>query len=72
MTRKEINRANKKGIITLGIGVGMRQHGSDNRTDDNMALMFGKRGYMLTSDMENTSNLVIKKFRDIVIRQLKR
>jgi Mg-chelatase subunit ChlD len=72
MTRKEINRANKKGIITLGIGVGMRQHGSDNRTDDNMALMFGKRGYMLTSDMENTSNLVIKKFRDIVIRQLRR
>ena len=72
MTRKEINRANKRGIITLGIGVGMRQHGSDNRTDDNMALMFGKRGYMLTSDMENTSNLVIKKFRDIVIRQLKR
>ena len=72
MTRKEINRANKRGIITLGIGVGMREHGSDNRTDDNMALMFGKRGYMLTSDMENTSNLVIKKFRDIVIRQLKR
>ena len=72
MTRKEINRANKKGIITLGIGVGMRQRGSDDKIDDNMALMFGKRGYMLTSDMENTSNLVIKKFRDIVIRQLKR
>jgi Mg-chelatase subunit ChlD len=72
MTRKEINRANKKGIITLGIGVGMRQHGSDKQSDDNMALMFGKKGYMITSDMENTSNLVIKKFRDIVIRQLKR
>jgi Mg-chelatase subunit ChlD len=72
MTRKEINRANKKGIITLGIGVGMRQHGSDKQSDDNMALMFGKKGYMITSDMENTSNLVIKKFRDIVIRQLRR
>ena len=72
MTRKEINRANKKGIITLGIGVGMKKYGSDERTDDNMALMFGKKGYMLTSDMENTSNLVIKKFRDIVIKQLRR
>ena len=73
MTRKEINRANKKGIITLGIGVGMRRHGSSTgEIDDNMALMFGKRGYMLTSDMADTSNLVIKKFRDIVIKQLRR
>ena len=50
----------------------MRQRGSDDKIDDNMALMFGKRGYILTSDMADTSNLVIKKFRDIVIKQLRR
>jgi hypothetical protein len=70
MTRKEINRANKKGIITLGIGVGMRN--GSNRIDRCMSTMFGKRGYMLTSDMKDTQNLVVKKFRDIVIKQLRR
>jgi Mg-chelatase subunit ChlD len=69
MTRKEINRANKKGIITLGIGVGM---GHRSSTDQSMSTMFGKNGYMLTSDMKDTSNVIIKKFREIIIKQLRR
>ena len=71
MTRKEINRANKKGIVTLGIGVGMARR-SESLKDSSMAMMFGDRGYILTNDMKDTSNIVVKKFRDIIIKQLRR
>jgi nitric oxide reductase activation protein len=67
MVRKEINRANKKGIMTLGIGVGMGVSDSDP-----MNIMFGKKGYITTCDMKDTQQIVIKKFRDIIIRQMRR
>ena len=71
MTRKEINRANKKGIVTLGIGVGMARS-SSNSKDSSMSMMFGERGYILTSNMKDTSNIVVKKFRDIIVKQLRK
>jgi len=68
MVRKEINRARKKGIMTLGIGVGMGQ----NRSDSSLNTMFGTNGYITTTNMVDTQNHVIKKFRDIVIKQMRR
>jgi Mg-chelatase subunit ChlD len=68
MTRKQINQAIKDNVITLGIGVGM---GKDRRTDENMGIMFGKKGFITTNDMEDTQMEVIKKFRDIVVRQMR-
>ena len=69
MVRKEINRAKKKGIMTMGIGVGIS--GNDRKSDP-MNVMFGHNGYITTYDMQDTQNIVIKKFRDIIIKQMRR
>jgi uncharacterized protein with von Willebrand factor type A (vWA) domain len=69
LTRKHINKAHKDRIMTMGIGVGM---GRGNRDDQSMSTMFGKKGFITTTDMEDTQNFVIKKFRDVVIQQMSR
>ena len=50
---------------TLGIGVGLGEQSSQ------MDTMFGEKGYISTNDMLDTQALVIKKFRDIVVKQLR-
>lgn len=69
--RKHINMARKKNFNVLGIGIGMRERFEDNRRDDSMETMFGNSGYITTVDMEDTEKTVIKKFRDVVIRQMR-
>jgi len=69
LVRKEINTMKRRGIVTLGIGVGLHNGSSENKM---MSTMFGDKGYLMTRGMEDTQNYVIKKFRDIVIHQMRR
>jgi uncharacterized protein with von Willebrand factor type A (vWA) domain len=69
--RKHVNQARKKNVNVFGIGIGMRANRSGQGRDDSMETMFGKSGYITTMDMEDTEKTVIKKFRDVVIRQMR-
>ena len=69
--RKHVNYARKKNVNVFGIGIGMRRNNYENGRDDSMETMFGKTGYITTENMEDTERTVIKKFRDVVIRQMR-
>jgi|21_taG_2_1085346.scaffolds.fasta_scaffold00039_49 uncharacterized protein with von Willebrand factor type A (vWA) domain len=69
--RKHVNQARKKNVNVFGIGIGMRSSRRQEGRDDSMETMFGKSGYITTMDMEDTEKTVIKKFRDVVIRQMR-
>ena len=49
----------------------MRDRYREHGRDDSMDTMFGNTGYITTQDMEDTEKTVIKKFRDVVIRQMR-
>lgn len=68
--RKHVNNARKHNINVFGIGIGMSRGRGGNR-DDSMDTMFGTSGYITTEDMEDTERTVIKKFRDVIIRQMR-
>ena len=69
--RKQVNIARKKNVNVFGIGIGMRENRRGDGRDDSMETMFGKSGYITTLDMEDTEKTVIKKFRDVVIKQMR-
>jgi len=62
LVRREVNRARSKGIGTLGLMVG-------GSRDIYMDQMFGKDGYVTVDNMEQASNSVIKKFKQVVLAQ---
>ncbi len=65
MVRREINKARKLGIGTMGMMVG-----GEGSHDSSMDTMFGKDGYVVVDNMEQASATMIKKFRKIVISQV--
>lgn len=65
MVRREINKARKLGIGTMGMMVG-----GSGANDKSMDTMFGKDGYVVVSNMEEASATMIKKFKKIVISQV--
>jgi hypothetical protein len=65
LVRREVNRARKRGIGTLGLWVG------GSRGDSNMELMFGKDGYVGVDSMKEASDKVIKEFKKVVLSQFK-
>jgi hypothetical protein len=66
LVRKEINRARKQGISTLGIWA--NGYGDSNSV---MESMFGKNGYMTVNDMKTASDKIISEFKRIVLAQYK-